>query len=116
MKKRLVEGVGYYLSCTILFNIIYFLNCCANGLACNVLGHLNEKNSFFTFTEWMNISTAIISVMLTLLGIVATKLIITRDDAILSTNTLGRTITATQIENMTNENYFATKDCCGDAG
>lgn len=107
MKKRLVEGVGYYLSCTIFFNIIYFLNCCANGLACNVLEHMNNKDFLFTFTEWMNLFTAFISVMFTLFGIVATKLIIARDDSILTTNTLGRTITATQVENMTNENYFA---------
>ena len=107
MRKRLIEGVGYYLSCTIFFNIIFFLNCCANGLAGDVLVHLNDKDSLITFTEWMNISTALISVLFTLLGIVATKLIIARDDSILSTNTLGRTITVTQVENMTNENYFA---------
>ena len=98
MRKRLIEGVGYYLSCTIFFNIIFFLNCCANGLAGDVLVHLNDKDSLITFTEWMNISTALISVLFTLLGIV---------DSILSTNTLGRTITVTQVENMTNENYFA---------
>ena len=107
MRKRLIEGVGYYLSCTIFFNIIFLWNCCANGLAGDVLVHLNDKDSLITFTEWMNISTALISVLFTLLGIVATKLIIARDDSILSTNTLGRTITVTQVENMTIENYFA---------
>lgn len=107
MKNRLVEGAGYYLSCTIFFNIIYLLNCCANGLADDILGHVIDKDFFFTFTEWINISAALISVVFTLLGIVATKLIIARDDSIISTNTLGRTITATQVENMTSENYFA---------
>ena len=107
MKNNLIEGSGYYLSCTILFNLIYILNYCANGCLDRILFHIKNWNGILSFSAFMNGMAFLIPIIATFLGIFATRFIINRDDSISEQNTLGKTITPVDVVDMTGENYFA---------
>ena len=107
MKNNLIEGSGYYLSCTILFNLIYILNYCANVCLNRILFYVKNWNGMLSFSAFMNGMAFLIPIIAFFLGILATGFIINRDDSISEKNTLGKTITPVDVMDMTGENYFA---------
>lgn len=101
MKKITMDGVGYYLSCMLLFHMIYALRILGVGL----FGGGSAKYGEWFF--WVDVATLSVVCILIVLGIVSGYLILKKDDSVESASTLGREVTITELEDLTGENYFA---------
>lgn len=101
MKKMTIEGVGYYLSCMLLFHVIYALRILGDGFLDRIL--VSSGEWFF----WIDAITFAVVCTLIVLGLFSALLILKRDDAVKNTSTLGREVTITELEDLTGENYFA---------
>lgn len=101
MKKITMDGVGYYLSCMLLFHMIYALRILGDGL----FGGGSAKCGDWRF--WVDVATLAAVCILIVLGVVSGCLILKRDDSVESASTLGREVTITELEDLTGENYFA---------
>ncbi len=76
MKKITVDGVGYYLSCMLLFHVVYALRLAGDGF----LAQDSVKSGEWSF--WMVIVTLVIVCGLAVTGLVFTVLILKRDDSV----------------------------------
>lgn len=97
MRNR-AEGVGYYLSCMVLFNVVYGLSILADG-------RVFEKHC--GSYEVAGITTLIIVVLCALLGVGFTIRILTVDDSEKNTISTGKQFEVTTVNDLTGENYFA---------
>lgn len=100
MKKITMEGVGYYLSCMLLFHVIYVLRILGDGLFDR--RGAGGEGWFF----WIDIITLAVVCILIVFGIVSVFLILERDDSVENVSTLGKEVTITELEDFTGENYF----------
>ncbi len=101
MKKITIDGVGYYLSCMLLFHVIYALRIFGDGFFDEVPAKCGEW--FF----WADAVTLAIVCGLIVLGLFSALLILKSDDSIENPFTLGRKVIITELEDLTGENYFA---------
>ncbi len=99
MKKITVDGVGYYLSCMLLFHVVYALRLAGDGF----LAQDSVKPGEWSF--WMVIVTLAIVCGLAVTGLVFTVLILKRDDSVKASSS-GKSVTITELEDLTGENYF----------
>lgn len=89
MSKILKDEIGYYLSCMIPFNAIYFSR---------------------TLREDVNTSICFLQssqIILMIFGIISTLQILQKDDSVKNAHTIGKTVKAINIEDLTNRNHFA---------
>lgn len=97
MRDRL-EGIGYYLSCMLLLNVIYALSIIADGdVFSKHCGHYNVAG----------VATFVIAVLFALLGVVFTAGILFTDDSEKSMVTTGKQFEVKSVKDLTGENYFA---------
>lgn len=92
--------MGYYLSCMIAFNIIYFLRCLLSGS--------NGELTDFNFNKWESIVDFIVmllAVLLAIVGIVCTIVILQRDDRE-GEREKGIKYTIEEVEDITAESYL----------
>lgn len=101
MKKMTIEGVGYYLSCMLLFHVIYALRILGDGFLDRI--PVSSGEWFF----WVDAAKLAVVCFLIVLGIISALLILKRDDSIKNPSTLGRKVIITELEDLTGENYFA---------
>lgn len=101
MKKITMDGVGYYLSCMLLFHVIYVFRILGDGFFDEISARCGEWG--------FGVDAAKLAVvcLLIVLGIFSALLILKRDDSIKNPSTLGRKVTITELEDLTGENYFA---------
>lgn len=97
MRNR-VEGVGYYLSCMVLFNVVYGLSILADGRVFEKHGGIYEV---------AGIITLVIVVLCALLGAGFTIRILTVDDSEKNKISTGKQFEVTSVKDLTGENYFA---------
>lgn len=97
MRSR-VEGAGYYLSCMVLFNVVYGLSILADG------GVFEKHCGSY---DVAGITTLIIAFFCALLGIMFTIRILTIDDSEKNTISTGKQFEVTSVNDLTGENYFA---------
>lgn len=97
MRSR-VEGAGYYLSCMVLFNVVYGLSILADG------GVFEKHCGSY---DVAGITTLIVDFFCALLGIVFTIRILTVDDSEKNTISTGKQFEVTSVNDLTGENYFA---------
>ena len=112
MNKLLRDGIGYYLSCMIPFNIIYFFMTLKAGMFKSLMTLLKCKNfnairSHIALKISINYFTALIIFILIILGVVATVQILKKDDSVKNAHAIGKTVKAINVEDLTSENYFA---------
>lgn len=96
--RDLIEGIGYYLSCMILFNGIYGLRIVANGTV--------FMNSC-TIDKLVGITTLALAVILVVTGVFFTVQIFAADDSETNSIATGKQFEVTTVKDMTGENYFA---------
>lgn len=96
--RDLIEGIGYYLSCMILFNGIYGLRIVANGTV--------FMNSC-TIDNLVGITTLALAVILVVTGVFFTVQIFAADDSETNSIATGKQFEVTTVKDMTGENYFA---------
>lgn len=96
--RDLIEGVGYYLSCMMLFNGIYSVKIIADG---NV--HVKPCN----LGEWAITLTCSTATMLVILGAAFTFKILGVDDSENNSIATGKKLQVTAVKDLTGENYFA---------
>lgn len=96
--RDLIEGIGYYLSCMILFNGIYGLKIVANG---TVLENL------CTIENMAGSTTLVLSVLLVVMGVLFTVQILTTDDSETNSIATGKQFKVITVKDLTGENYFA---------
>lgn len=112
MNKLNSDGIGYYLSCMIPFNVIYLIMLMKDGM-CDSLYRLfyfwsvgiiypNPK-----LKTWINYITALFTILFVIFGIVATIQILRKDDSVENSHTFGKKVKAVNVEDLTSENYFA---------
>lgn len=101
MKRISIDGIGYYLSCMMLFNAIYLIKLLEDGLF--DVQHVNWKSWQFI----VDFSTFCFTDIMFILSIIFTVLIVHRDDSIRSESTLGKEVHVCTLEDLTGENYFA---------
>lgn len=95
-----IEGIGYYLSCMILFNGIYGLKIVAGG-------------GWFTKSCTVNkiyvpgMITLIVAILLVVVGLFSTAKILTTDDSETNDIATGKQFAVTTVKDLTGENYFA---------
>ena len=100
MKKLSIDGIGYYLSCMMLFNLVFSIKMVIDGLF---------QPSFMIWKSWKywtDFITFCISALLFLLGCFFTAAIVKRDDSIQAQSTIGRRVIISELEDLTSENYF----------
>ena len=97
MRNR-IEGAGYYLSCMVLFNVVYGLSILADG------GVFEKHCGSY---DVAGITTLIVAFFCALLGIVFTIRILTVDDSEKNTISTGKQFEVTSVNDLTGENYFA---------
>ena len=95
MRKR-IEGAGYYLSCMLLFNIVYGLS---------ILGNRYNKSSGRCKISVI-VTLAIVGICV-LFGMFCTIKILIVDDAERSKASTGKQFKVTDYRDLTGENYFA---------
>lgn len=93
-----MDGAGYYLSCMVLFNVLYGLSIIADGRT--FIKHDNSLN-------FAGIATLIVTTILALLGICISVRILFTDDSERNANTTGKQFEVISISDLTGENYFA---------
>lgn len=96
MRKH-IEGIGCYLSCMILFNLIYFLLILSKSNAC-IEGLKRVNKSFFC--------ALLISGILFLIGVLYTVYITKLDDTERNEATIGKSVEVTSVLDKTSDNYF----------
>ena len=96
--RDLIEGIGYYLSCMILFNGIYGLKIVANG---TVLENL------CTIENMAGSTTLVLAVLLVVMGVLFTVQILTTDDSETNSIATGKQFKVITMKDLTGENYFA---------
>lgn len=96
--RDLIEGLGYYLSCMMLFNGIYSVKIIAEG---NV--HVKPCNP----REWAITLTWSIATLLVILGAAFTHKILKIDDSENNSIATGKKLQVTVVKDLTGENYFA---------
>lgn len=96
--RDLIEGIGYYLSCMILFNGIYGLKIVANG---TVLENL------CTIENMAGSTTLVLAVLLVVMGVLFTVQILTTDDSETNSIATGKQFKVITVKDLTGENYFA---------
>lgn len=101
MRKISIDGIGYYLSCMMLFNAIYIIKLLGEGLFSTQ--HVNWKSWQFVI-DFFTFCTACI---MFIISIIFTILIIYRDDSIQGKNTLGNEVHVSALNDLTGENYFS---------
>lgn len=96
--RKWIEGIGYYLSCMILFNITYGLSILSNG------------KIFIKYCGKYNIAgiiTFVLVIVCALSGIGFTGKIISVDDSENNTVSSGKKFEVMSVKNQTGEKYFA---------
>ena len=96
--RELIEGIGYYLSCMILFNGIYGLKIVANG---TVFANPCTKENL------IGITTLALAALLVVIGVFFTAQILTTDDSETNSIATGKQFKVTTVKDLTGENYFA---------
>lgn len=96
--RDLIEGIGYYLSCMILFNGIYGLKIVANG---TVFANPCMKENL------IGITTFVLAVLLAVTGVLVTVQILTTDDSETNSIATGKQFKVITVKDLTGENYFA---------
>lgn len=96
--RDLIEGIGYYLSCMILFNGIYGLKIVANG---TVFANPCTKENL------PGITTLALAVLLVVTGVFFTVQILITDDSETNSIATGKQFKVTTVKDLTGENYFA---------
>ena len=96
--RDLIEGIGYYLSCMILFNGIYGLKIVANG---TVFANPCTKENL------PGITTLALAVLLVVTGVFFTVQILITDDSETNSIATGMQLKVTTVNDFTGENYFA---------
>ena len=96
--RDLIEGIGYYLSCMILFNGIYGLKIVANG---TVFANPCTKENL------IGITTFVLAVLLAVTGVLVTVQILTTDDSETNSIATGKQFKVITVKDLTGENYFA---------
>ena len=96
--RDLIEGIGYYLSCMILFNGIYGLKIVANG---TVFANPCTKENL------IGITTFVLAVLLAVTGVLVTVQILTTDDYETNSIATGKQCKVITVKDLTGENYFA---------
>lgn len=100
IKKITMDGIGYYLSCMLLFHVIYALKLVGDCF----LGQSPEKCEDSSF--WIIVVTLVIACIMICFGLFFTYLILRRDDSVETSSSLGMSVTITKLEDCTGENYF----------
>lgn len=103
MKKITFEGVAYYSSCMMLFNLIYLIKLLNEGLFKDKFEV--DFRSFSCLVDVNFITFRIVSLMI-LLSIIFTFFIVFRDDTIKNKNSIGKKVNITSLKDLTSENYF----------
>lgn len=93
-----IEGIGYYLSCMIFFNLLYTLSILSDGGA--FVKHCGKYNI-------EGIITFVIAIICALAGGCFTGKIISVDDSENNTALSGKKFKVISVKNQTGENYFA---------
>lgn len=96
--RDLIEGIGYYLSCMILFNGIYGLKIVANGTV---------FENLCTIENMAGITTLAIAALLVVIGVFFTAQILITDDSETNSIATGKQFKVTTGKDLTGENYFA---------
>ena len=96
--REKAEGIGYYLSCMIFFNVIYAFSIASDG--CVLKKHLGHYNI-------VGLLTFITAILLTIAGIISTIGIVVADDSDTNTVSTGKQFEILTIKDLTCENYFA---------
>lgn len=100
MKKITMDGIGYYLSCMLLFHLIYVLK--LTGDCFFSANPVKWGESSF----WIIVADLTIVCVMICLGLFFTYLILRRDDSAETPSSLGTRVTITELEDLTGENYF----------
>lgn len=100
MKKITMDGIGYYLSCMLLFHAIYALKLTGDCF----LGARPVKYGEISF--WIIVTTLTIVCVMICFGLFFTYLILKRDDSVETASSLGTPVTIAELEDLTGENYF----------
>lgn len=98
--RDLIEGIGYYLSCMILFNGIYGLKIVAGGTMPIKSCAINENSAPI-------IATFVVAILLVAVGVFFTAKILTTDDSEENCIATGKQLEVTTVKDLTGENYFA---------
>lgn len=95
-----IDGIGYYLSCMILFNGIYGLKIVAGG------GLLTKSCTVNTINV-SGMTTFAVAILLVAMGLLSTAKILTTDDSETNNIATGKLFSVTTVKDLTGENYFA---------
>jgi len=95
-----IEGIGYYLSCMILFNGIYGLKIVAGG-------GLFIKSCTVNTINVPGMTTLVVAILLVVVGLLSTVKILTTDDSETNNIATGKQFAVTTVKDLTGENYFA---------
>lgn len=101
MKRKInINGIGYYLSCMMLFNAVYVIKMLNDGLfQCELVNWKSWKYI-------VDFSTFVVCILFLISSVVFTVLIVVRDDSITDEATLGKKVEVSELEDLTGENYF----------
>lgn len=96
--EKFTEGVAYYCSCMMLFNLIFALKMLNDGVL---------KKDFKMLNQYMDIDfiTFLLSIIFLLAGMFFTIVILSTHQRV-GKATLGRKITALEVKELTTDYYF----------
>lgn len=101
MKRNInIDGIGYYLSCMMLFNAVYIIKMLNDGLF--QCGFINWKSWKYI----IDFSTFGICIIFLIGSVFFTFFIVMRDDSVSNEAELGKTVVVSELEDLTGENYF----------
>lgn len=96
--EKFIEGVAYYCSCMMLFNLIFALKMINDGVI---------KKEFQTLNQYINIDfiTFACSLLFLFAGMVFTVVILLTHERV-GKATLGKKVTAIEVKELTTDYYF----------
>lgn len=96
--EKFIEGVAYYCSCMMLFNLIFALKMINDGVI---------KKEFQTLNQYINIDfiTFVCSLLFLLAGMFFTVVILLTNERV-GKATLGKKVTAIEVKELTTDYYF----------
>lgn len=101
MKRKInIDGIGYYLSCMMLFNAVYIIKMLNDGLF---------QYELINWKSWkyiVDFSTFGICVLFLISSVFFTIFIVMRDDSVANEAVLGKIVEVSELEDLTGENYF----------
>lgn len=96
--RKWVEGSGYYLSCMLLFNVIYGLSMISDG------GIFKKHCGSYRVAGLITFGTVVACIVF---GVLFTVIILRIDDSKKNLASTGKQFEVVSVKDLTGENYFA---------